>query len=1560
MIKRVKTLTALFAAAVLCFIAAGFLAFAEISRAVAEESFGVSVDFENSSDINNFVYESGNGTWTISGGRLNAKNYSIMVTKESFDISSFGDTYVTYVEFDMYGASSGGYMDGTTDYFDFVLADKDTELHGTAGITAIGIKMRVGATASYFANNLGASAWVGNVKQDIAVDAAHKVLVTIKEGKATFSIDGTVLSNVNNSQTEYEVPQNFRVAFRAMSGSYIDNFKVYREVSEDALLSSDADFTKLDKFTGLNANNPVSKFSISGEALNQSKMAERDAFWSAGYNIVGTEYIAIPVKNETEFVTGVYADLKEGVSAASADHGRWWTSAERREYYLESEDGSVLVGSLKQCKIYNKGYAKIPANFVGNVIIPLDSFEILDWEANNVQYDKFTDDANAFNTEKAAWLDVYYFAADSSANEGTFSFGDPFVYGAYIPRVANSANRVITAIERIGNVTVGSEKQIAFARAQYEALTSEEQANVTNLAELTAAEEAFKGLTFDSSVYSDGKDFTGTDGVAFGTVFGEAPRTVAAWIRVKRSIGDNVHIGTIIGNMRRDMFGSSLYDADNVFSMEVTTNGNPRFEWRVSRTEKAAFTVKNVDVRTGRWLNVAFSVNAAAGEISCYVNGELAAKMTGISPKALADISFLEPVMIGSDYTDEEVLALSFTPDFNGYIAQARAYSDVLSASEIKEIMNGARRSGTLGAVDFISGENGDYYDYSGDNATDAFSWKAIDKEELAAKDGEFTLAVMGDTQMLLSKAQDRNGNDLYSDEYIDEDNFIYKNAHWLVENKDMLNLQLVAHMGDLTDFMNYSAWETKGVRELEKGLSYMDYLTEGGVRFALNRGNHDGGFTAERLAKWDSYYSAEKYGSIADGHENEMRNAYYSFEVGGIKYILVVLDLEPTDDDISWAKSVIDANADTRVIISTHVFMTRNAELNSSNMGDSSTHNSGVKIWTKLVNECPNVVMALCGHDDGEDIVRNEFVRENGSKVATFMIDSSAMEFTGSRQTGVMAFMRFASDGKTVSVNYYSPSEGKLFRSVNQFSFELDDSAFNGGTDEPVETDDREIYLLPAIKAYATSVDNGTIYDDRKELYWQTNGQRIGTNWAVKAVTLDIDKTGVFEFAENALFTADKDFYLGLYLTKATDGTTRRLYPASGEFASFTANEEFKFNALGSLNVNEGDKITFIFYATAATWCSKSLEDYGGTVTANGETVASYSLVWKNKDALAAILKAGYGGKNNDGTASETKNYNGFTFGYYFPSGANIANYFGYTLTVKDESGETMYTIKACKQDGVLPELKKEGYTFNGYDINGTEYAAGDTVNGTNVATAKFVKSAITVYDNYGDIALKSETAITGALPELKKSGHVFVGYKIGDSLYPAGYEVDTLAGASVTAVFARFTTFNGASVRINSPKGIRFTSYIDENSVSFIGEANLSLGTILAHSADVATDGKTDLNLLTLENLTTYNLKALYCTVSSSDGRYITFNGAIVGVSDASVKFAARGFMTVSYADGTNKTFYAGVTDNDRSVSDVAKVALENVCAVRTEVYATQTENGYSVLPEEILAEIKALANA
>ena len=67
----------------------------------------------------------------------------------------------------------------------------------------------------------------------------------------------------------------------------------------------------------------------------------------------------------------------------------------------------------------------------------------------------------------------------------------------------------------------------------------------------------------------------------------------------------------------------------------------------------------------------------------------------------------------------------------------------------------------------------------------------------------------------------------------------------------------------------------------------------------------------------------------------------------------------------------------------------------------------------------------------------------------------------------------------------------------------------------------------------------------------------------------------------------------------------------------------------------------------------------------------------------------------------------------------------------------------------------------------------------------------------------------------------------------------------------------------------------------------------------------------------------------------------------------------MTVTYADGTQEVFYAGVTDNGRSIKEVAALALADISKVKTDVYKYEVDGGwscYDVDDRKYLAEVAA----
>ena len=85
---------------------------------------------------------------------------------------------------------------------------------------------------------------------------------------------------------------------------------------------------------------------------------------------------------------------------------------------------------------------------------------------------------------------------------------------------------------------------------------------------------------------------------------------------------------------------------------------------------------------------------------------------------------------------------------------------------------------------------------------------------------------------------------------------------------------------------------------------------------------------------------------------------------------------------------------------------------------------------------------------------------------------------------------------------------------------------------------------------------------------------------------------------------------------------------------------------------------------------------------------------------------------------------------------------------------------------------------------------------------------------------------------------------------------------------------------------------------------------------------------------------------TVQHTVENYLYFNGVLAEIKEHHYdwRFAARGYMTVMYADGTTALFYANVTDNARSVSEIAEKALADVRTVRSGKYDTLIDGAYS----------------
>ena len=1604
----------------------------------------ISLDFSDSSQAANFTNIPSATNWSISnetfksGGTYRATYMTTPIPVNEFK----------YIAFDLYEP----YEANTSSAANFRMGLTCDIANRNSDGNSIGIYFWSGKTyLTQHANSATGEFWLKTLST-VTLGQVNRVEMIVQDEKITFIVGGVTL------QSSYAIPfcdQNTSTKEYAYlvlddavgAGAYIDNLVVLNKDSYDQLKAeqleqqygievSDKSFVGYDEKKTPNTTDINIAWGTAYTALTDGATVRRSTYYGMQYDWSGAEYYAFDFVNETEGFVAFGLDVKEWYYAqnvaiadwgtGSITHGRWWTMGESMPYYLVYADGTVKSGVTGRNTL-NRGKAVLPTGFKGTLIFPISSFEVLDWSANTAQYDWFTDDANVLALDHILFADVIYCSAN--ATTGSITTSNERLLSSDFGAAASVA-RTIRAIDQIGTVSAASERLIAFARENYDALTAEQQAEVTNYATLTAAETDFYGLDdYSYAVGTNGKDFEGTGGVSFGSVFSSAPSTVSAWIRVSEDIADDEHVGTVMGNAERKMSSSVLYDYWNTFSFEITTNGNPKFEWRVSRTNKAVFIVENADVRTGDWMHVAFTRDLDNGLLTCYINGKAVASME-VDPANIANFSFVKPVKIGSDYTDDDILALSFTPDFHGSIANVRVYSTLLNENEVGEDMCGTRAGGLLGGIDFASGESEEYYDYVNDNAVDAFGWQKVEDSYFAAEDGEFTFAIIPDTQMIFSCAPaDSNGVGIFKgtytaaadgevagtweSEYNVEDNLGFKNMQWLIDNKDMLNLQYVMHVGDLTDNLNYYSasnvnsaykkWQIEGMIEADYGFQMLNKLTTAGIPWSISRGNHDGGYDASALAVWDKYWTQSKAYAKAmtdDRLEGEpakycvtTRNSvdhiysyYEKIEINGMKYLILVLDLEASDTVLAWANEVAAYFTDYKIIVSTHAYLGSRAGLMTSLMGSADLNNAGQTVWDEFVSKHANIELMICGHSSGEDIVRKQMTGVNGNKVWTFMIDSSAHEFTGVTQPGLMSLLKFSADGKTLTLNHYSMVQGEIFGDYNSFTVNLgeQEETSSGDSEEvvtpwPDQTDTRQIVLMPNIQPFPTyTSSNGLQFTVEGTpsaglQLTSTGGIQFRSFWQAYGVTIDITDEGIFKFSSSAKITSvENGGYIAVLQTCAKDGLTRvvpLIDPNDTDTCTISNNIYGLFTDMyiadilpDGISVATGDKITLVF-SGSSSW---GYVNFNGVLyNISGEEIKDYTLGIGTSGSVGTaaaqgLYNAGYNGILSDGTVSSTKNYNGFTAGWLHLTGsfANFFTQFTNTVTVNDESGNTLFTATSSSMGSYvgtqnkLPTLKKDGYIFKGYNVGGTIYA-GDTysVNGTTASggttqtvIALFEKAPEAIFDTDGRVVVDLTNADESfVLPELTRSGRIFLGYAIDGELYPAGTVIERSKVTDIQAVFAEFGMMNGASIRLNEPTGMRFQTYLNTDAYEYMKES-VTFGTLIAKADDITVDGVIDYSLLTTDaTITKLNVPS---SSQHTVGGYLYFNGVISSIKAHHYdwKFAARAHMTVTYADGTKATFYATVTDNARSVREIAEKALNDISKVQSGYYSVAVEGGYS----------------
>jgi len=517
-------------------------------------------------------------------------------------------------------------------------------------------------------------------------------------------------------------------------------------------------------------------------------------------------------------------------------------------------------------------------------------------------------------------------------------------------------------------------------------------------------------LTVNAAPTNKGLTFTNTD--VYRSASGEIvmPSTYEATVYFPSNTSSSTRGGNVVGTYT----GATK----TCFNFEIHQNGNPRIY--IIDADNVARDVKfsNVNVYTGSPLHIAITADYSTGTFKCYINGELKQTET---IQSFSIKNYTGTVCLGGDLRSDNSVY------FKGTIQNVALYSDIRTASEIA-----SDATATTPATDKLTVA----YDLTGYTAGEfpatvnaikgpALNYKKVqlffdNRTPVAAAD--YSFALVGDIQTL---------NVSYGSQ-------LPKLFDWLIANKDSKKIAHVFHLGDITDKDTADEWK-RAVEQYNR--------LNGVIPYSFVRGNHDG------IAKYNAYMNWDDFKHTTDGaYEKAMYNTYKKIAVGGLKYLIINLDLTASDLVLDWANELVEAHPDYNVIVTTHIYL--------SAAGERTTYikynakNSAEAVWEKFISKHKNIVMVFCGHSPTDQIQVTKAKGVNGNEVTQILVDPQTTDKTY-KAAGLVALLHFSSGGKNVEVEYYATIKEKYFLETNQFSFEVNTIAPDPNSTDGVIVDD-------------------------------------------------------------------------------------------------------------------------------------------------------------------------------------------------------------------------------------------------------------------------------------------------------------------------------------------------------------------------------------------------------------------------------------------------------------------------------------------------------------------------
>ena len=310
-------------------------------------------------------------------------------------------------------------------------------------------------------------------------------------------------------------------------------------------------------------------------------------------------------------------------------------------------------------------------------------------------------------------------------------------------------------------------------------------------------------------------------------------------------------------------------------------------------------------------------------------------------------------------------------------------------------------------------------------------------------RDEYFSIILLPDTQH-------------YSSKYPD---IFYQQMNWIVKNRDLLNIQYVVHLGDITNNNKEYAWEvaSKSFKILENArIPYSIVYGDNDMKNP-DKNYYDGirhteflnkYFPVSRFDKPDSWWSGGFY------EPGKIDNYYCLFKYKDYSFLIMNLEIAPRSAVLSWADNIISQNPSRKVFIVTHDYLDKNGNrlddlksfaMDGRDENDNLKGNKADAVFKKLVKKNPDIFMVLCGHKEGtfenKVKIKNSKDPEETRIVFEILSDFQDEKLKGTDEKsgkGLLRVIKFYPEKNKIVISTVSALTGKTKGSEIQLSMEL------------------------------------------------------------------------------------------------------------------------------------------------------------------------------------------------------------------------------------------------------------------------------------------------------------------------------------------------------------------------------------------------------------------------------------------------------------------------------------------------------------------------------------------